>query len=91
VKETGITENVPKGDIVCNRYEGEQGGAVRDIIWYNPDVWIVKKETYVSNLITGVNHIDTRIELIEVEFYFFAYILYSYSARLTTAIYFYRV
>ena len=68
VKETGITVNVPKGDMVCNRYEGEQGNVVRDVMWYNPDVWFVKKETYVSNIVTGINHLDTRIELIDVQF-----------------------
>ena len=68
VKETGITVNVPKGDIVSTRYEGEQGGVLKDILWYNPDVWLVKKETYVTNIVTQANHIDTRIELIDVQY-----------------------
>ncbi len=68
VKEAGATVNVPKGDIMVNRYEGEQGGIVKDIIWYNPDFWFVKKEVFTTNILTGLYHIDTRLELVDIQY-----------------------
>jgi hypothetical protein len=68
VKEVGSTVTVPKGDIVVNRYEGEQGAIIKDIIWYNPDFWFVKKEVFTTNVLLGLDHIDTRIELVDVQY-----------------------
>jgi len=58
VKEVGSTVTVPKGDIVVNRYEGEQGAIIKDIIWYNPNFWFVKKEVFTTNVLLGLHRIE---------------------------------
>ncbi len=72
VKEVGITIGggisvlgTTFPDFVVNRYEGSQAGVLKDIIWYNSDAWIVRKETYAVNL-SGVNNIKYRWRLLKV-------------------------
>ena len=60
--------SVPFGDIATYRYEGQQGGNLKDIIWYNSAVWFAKKEVYILNTFTGLNHVDTRLELVDLTY-----------------------
>ncbi len=66
VKEKGITiGGSPFPDFLVNRYEGLQNTILKDMIWYNTDAWIVRKETYAINM-SGVNNIKFRWRLLKV-------------------------
>jgi len=66
VKETNITiGGSPFPDFVVNHYEGLQAGLLKDMIWYNTDAWIVRKETYAVNM-SGANNIKYRWRLLKV-------------------------
>ena len=65
-KDTTIS--VPYGDVKVYNYEGDQNALVKDLIWYNSAVWFAKKEVWVLNTYTGLNHVDTRIELADIEY-----------------------
>jgi len=68
VKETNITiGGSPFPDFVVNRYEGLQAGLLKDMIWYNKDAWIVRKETYEKNM-SGVNNIKYRWRLLKISY-----------------------
>ncbi len=68
VRAKDSTVTLPYGDLVIQSYEGQQGGVLKDIIWYNSTVWFAKKEVYVLNTFTGLNHVDTRLELVDLTY-----------------------
>lgn len=68
VKDKAIDIGTPGGDQNVNRYEGFQGGLIKDVIWYNPTAWIVREDIYVLNGLTQVNSISTRIELVSIAY-----------------------
>lgn len=66
VKAKDSTATLPYGDLVIYSYEGQQSGLLKDIIWYNSTVWFAKKEVYALNTFTGLNHVDTRLEIVDI-------------------------
>jgi hypothetical protein len=55
----------PFPDFVTNKYEGLQTGVLKDIIWFNLNAWIVRKETYAVNM-SGINNIKYRWRLLKI-------------------------
>ena len=65
VKEINSTiGGSPFADYTVNKYEGVQAGVLKDIIWFNADAWIVRRETYALNM-SGVNNIKFRCRLLK--------------------------
>ena len=68
VKAKAIDIGTPGGDHNVNRYEGVQGGVIKDILWYNSTAWIVREDVYGINPFTMVNYVNTRIELVSIAY-----------------------
>ena len=58
----------PTNNVYVNSYNGEKAGNLRDIIWYNKDLWIAKMEKYELNIITLAYHRSERWELISIDY-----------------------
>jgi hypothetical protein len=68
VKETGILiGGSPFPDFTVNKYEATQAGILKDVIWFNTDAWIVRRETYAINM-SGVNNIKYRWRLLKINY-----------------------
>jgi hypothetical protein len=67
VKAKDYPLNAPFGPLLIYYYEGKTGGVLRDVIWYNSEVWFAKKETYKVSL-AGVNYMDSRLEITDIDY-----------------------
>lgn len=68
VKETAtVIGGLPFPDFTVNRYEGKQGALLKDVIWFNTDAWIVRRESYAVNM-SGVNNLKYRWRLLKITY-----------------------
>lgn len=67
IKAKDYPYTAPFGELLVYNYEGKAGSVLRDVIWYNSEVWFARKDVYRTSL-GGVNHIDSRLEIVDISY-----------------------